>query len=116
MVSHGFMITTKGEGCCVYTFQTDGCHADWSASGYYRATDQVGSANNRADTDMTHTYLCRMCVSDADIQLPRIGVVPIIPHSLYCCLDFTIIYSSLSFITAGYEPKPNLQAKQNLIF
>jgi hypothetical protein len=33
------------------------CHADWSVSGYYRATDQVGSANSHADSDVTHAYL-----------------------------------------------------------
>jgi hypothetical protein len=33
------------------------CHADWSVYGYYRAIDQVGSANSRADSDVTHAYL-----------------------------------------------------------
>jgi hypothetical protein len=32
----------------------------------------------------------------------RIGVVLIFPPSLYCCLDYTIIYSSLSFITTQH--------------
>jgi hypothetical protein len=33
------------------------CHAEWLASGYYRATNQVGSANIRVDSDVTHAYL-----------------------------------------------------------
>jgi hypothetical protein len=33
------------------------------------------------------------------MKLQRIGAVPIPPSSLFVCLDYTIIYSSLSFIT-----------------
>jgi hypothetical protein len=42
-----------------------------------------------------------------------IGVVPIIPPSLYCCLDYTILYSSLSFITTSRGFKPKLQTMDN---
>jgi hypothetical protein len=47
------------------------------------------------------------------MKLQRIGAVPILPPSyLYVCLDYTIIYSSLSFITTkdiilfGHAPEP----------
>jgi hypothetical protein len=33
------------------------CHADWLVSRYYRTTDQVGSANSHANSDVTHAYL-----------------------------------------------------------
>jgi hypothetical protein len=51
------------------------------------------------------------------MQLYRIGAVPILPPLFsLCCLDYAIIYSSLYFITTGYEPKPNLQTKQKPYF
>jgi hypothetical protein len=51
------------------------------------------------------------------MKLQRIGAVRILPPLFYsCCLDYKIIYSSLYFITTGYEPKPNLQTKQKQYF
>jgi hypothetical protein len=38
------------------------------------------------------------------MQLHRIGVVPISPPFYLCCLDYRIIYSSLSFITTPDVP------------
>jgi hypothetical protein len=63
-------------------------HVDWSVSGYYRMTDQVGLANSRVNSYVTHAYLGRTHVSDAVIQLSRIVII-LTPHpSLYCCLDY----------------------------
>jgi hypothetical protein len=57
----------------------------------------VGSANSRANSDVTRTHLWRTHVIDAAVQPSRIGI--------------------LSFITTGYEPnKFSKQSKKQLIF
>jgi hypothetical protein len=49
------------------------------------------------------------------MQLHRIGVVPILPPFSLCCLDYTIIYSSLSFITTLQNQKPSPLSKISAI-